>query len=289
MAKDTVAVFFALAAALFIAIGDVIHQRSAHDVTAEPVGQIALFARLLRDRAWWRGTVLAAVGFGLQAAALAFGSVLLVETLLVTSLLFALVINARVGRAPVARSVWLWAVLLAGAVSLIITVGNPTAGHSRASVHSWVGVVAVLAPAVLACLWGARIGSARTRALLLAAVSGVCWGMFAVLTKGVVGQADHGVAAVAVSPEFYLLVAVTLGGTVTQQASFRSGALTASLPTMTVLEPVVAATLSVVLLGEGMRPGPAGWFVLAAAVLVTFLAAVVLSRSEAVAGSRPDS
>jgi len=50
--------------------------------------------RLLRDGTWWLGSVVAAVGFALQAAALGLGSVLLVQALMVTSLLFALPINA---------------------------------------------------------------------------------------------------------------------------------------------------------------------------------------------------
>ena len=49
MAKADIAALLALGAALFIAIGDVIHQRSAHEVTEEPVGHIALFMQLLRD------------------------------------------------------------------------------------------------------------------------------------------------------------------------------------------------------------------------------------------------
>ncbi len=40
MAKADIAALLALGAAFFIAIGDVIHQRSAHEVTDEPVGHI---------------------------------------------------------------------------------------------------------------------------------------------------------------------------------------------------------------------------------------------------------
>ena len=71
MAKADIAVLLALGAAFFIAIGDVIHQRSALEVTDEPVGHLQLFTRLLRDGRWWLGTAVAAAGFGLQAAALA--------------------------------------------------------------------------------------------------------------------------------------------------------------------------------------------------------------------------
>src|SRR6478672_9399292 len=137
MEKADIAALLALGAAFFIAIGDVIHQRSAHDVTDEPVGHLALFTRLLRDRQWWLGSMVSAAGFGLQAAALGFGSVLLVQALLVTSLLFALPINARMTRRRVSRFQWTWAALLAVSVVVIVTVGNPTAGHSRASLGTW--------------------------------------------------------------------------------------------------------------------------------------------------------
>ena len=60
MAKADIAALLALGAAFFIAIGDVIHQRSAHEVTDEPVSHFGLFTRLLRDRQWWLGSLVAA-------------------------------------------------------------------------------------------------------------------------------------------------------------------------------------------------------------------------------------
>jgi hypothetical protein len=56
-----IAALLALGAALFIAFGDVLHQRSATDVIDQPVGHAELFLRLLRDRGWWVGSVVAAV------------------------------------------------------------------------------------------------------------------------------------------------------------------------------------------------------------------------------------
>lgn len=281
MAQADLAALLALGAALFIAVGDVIHQRSAHEVTDEPVGHVALFLRLLRDRQWWLGSLVAAVGFALQAAALGLGSVLLVQALLVTSLLFALPINARTTGRRVTRWEWLWAVLLAGSVVVIVTVGNPTAGQARASLEVWAWVAAVLGPALLLCVIGARIWSGPTGAILLAVVSGALWGLFAVLTKGVVDRLDDGLLAVLETPELYAWALVGVAGTAWQQASFRAGALTASLPTMTVTEPVVASALGVVVLGEALRPGETGWIVLVLAAAVMVVATAALARGEA--------
>jgi drug/metabolite transporter (DMT)-like permease len=286
MANADIAALLALGAAFFIAIGDVIHQRSAHEVTDEPVSHVDLFMRLLRDGQWWLGSIVSAVGFGLQAAALGFGSVLLVQALLVTSLLFALPINARLMHRRVSRWDWTWAALLAAAVAVIVTVGNPTAGHSRASLETWTAVIAVLGPAMVLCVVGARIWSGTVSAVLLAVVSGALWGVFAVLTKGVVDRIDDGLWALLRTPELYVWVLVAIAGTAWQQSSFRAGALTASLPTMTVVEPVVGSVLGIVVLGETLRPGDAGWATLIVAVAVMVLATVALARGEAATATR---
>jgi drug/metabolite transporter (DMT)-like permease len=279
--KTDIAALLALGAALFIAIGDVIHQRSAHEVTDEPVSHLGLFARLLRDRQWWLGSGVSAVGFALQAAALGLGSVLLVQAILVTSLLFALPIHARITGRRVSRFQWMWAALLAASVVVIVTVGNPTEGVSRASFETWSLVVAVLGPALVLCVIGARIFPGPTGAVLLALVSGALWGVFAVLTKGVVDRLDDGVWALLRTPELYAWAAVAIAGTAWQQSSFRAGALTASLPTMTVAEPVVGSVLGVVILGETLRPGESGWLTLIVAFAAMVLATAALARGEA--------
>ncbi len=286
MDKADIAALLALGAAFFIAVGDVIHQRSAHDVTDEPVSHTELFMRLLRDGQWWLGSGVAAAGFALQAAALGLGSVLLVQAMLVTSLLFALPISARLSHRPVTRWEWTWAALLAAAVAIIVTVGNPTAGHSRASLETWTAVIAVLGPALVLCVVGARIWSGPVSAVLLALVSGALWGVFAVLTKGVVDRLDDGLWALLRTPELYVWALVGTAGTAWQQSSFRAGSLTASLPTMTVAEPVVGSVLGIVVLGETLRPGDAGWLTLIIAVAVMVVSTVALARGEAAGATK---
>ena len=89
---------------------------------------------------------------------------------------------------------------------------------------------------------------------------------------------------------------MAIAGTAWQQSSFRAGALTASLPTMTVAEPVVGSVLGVVILGETLRPGESGWLTLIVAFGAMVFATAALARSEAAteqaagasAGTHPD-
>ncbi len=283
MHRSDIATLFALGAALFIAVGDVIQQRSAHDVTDEQVGHVALFLRLLRDKTWWLGSLVAAGGFGLQAAALGFGSVLLVQALLVTSLLFALPLSARFAGRRITRSQWMWAVLLAAAVAVIVTVGDPSHGQSRAGMQMWIWVIATLGPLLVLCLVGARVFAGKpVAAVLLGLVAGSLWGLFAVLTKGVVDQLDRGIPAVLKLPELYPWAAVAVAATAVQQSAFRAGSMAASLPAVTISEPLVGSVLGVAILGEMLRPGRNGWVGLGIAVAVMIVATIELARGEAI-------
>ena len=277
-----VAALLALIAALISGAGDVVRQRSAQEITDEPVGHLELFRMSLRDSRWWVGGVAAVASFGLQAVALSLGSVVLVQALQVTALLFALPVSARLARHRVTRWNWTWAVLLAGAVAVFIIVGNPTAGYQRGSAETWSVVAAVLVPALVLCVLGARLFTGPVAAVLLAVVSASAWALFAVLTKGVVHVLAGGPATVLRAPEFYVWIAAALVGTVFQQSSFRASALTASLPTMTVAEPVVASALGVVVLGESLQAPGLEVVVLVAAVALVVVATAALARGEAV-------
>ena len=191
MSKAEYAALIALCAALASAIGDVIRQRSAQEITDKEVGHLELFRLSVRDARWWLGSVGAIANYSLQAAALALGSVMLVTALQVTSLLFAL------------------------------------------------------------------------------------------LTKGAIGAVSGGFGAFLRAPESYCLIPAALAGMIFQQSAFRAGALTASLPTVTVAKPVVASMLGVVVLGETLNTsGPRVLTLLTAGVLVA-VATIALARGEA--------
>jgi drug/metabolite transporter (DMT)-like permease len=224
----------------------------------------------------------AAVGnYALQAAALSMGSVMLVTALQVTVLLFALPISARITHHRVSRWDWLWAGLLAGTVAVILAVGNPTSDQQRASLETWAVVAAVMGPALVFCVLGARMWAGAVSAVLLAVVAGSSLALFAVLTKGVEEAGEGGFAGLLRAPELYAWVAVALAGMVFQQASFRAGALTASLPTMTLAKPVVGWILGITVLSETLRVDDEKLFVLVAAVALMVVSTVALARGEA--------
>ncbi|OBI44650.1 hypothetical protein A5707_03070 [Mycobacterium kyorinense] len=282
MSNTDIAGFLALCAALAAAIGSVVRQRCAQEITDKQVGHLELFGMLVRDGRWWLGGVGDIASYCLLAAALDKGSVMLVTALQVTVLLFALPIYARFSRHRITRREWIWAVVLAVALAVLVTVADPTEGQSRGPMETWILVAVVMGPALALCVLAARIWSDRpAAAVLLAAVSGSSLALFAVLTKGVVDVLEHGAGELVRTPELYAWVLAGVAGMIFQQSAFRAGALTASLPTMTVAKPVVATTLGIIVLKETLEADGPEWLLLVASAVLVIVATVALARGEA--------
>jgi hypothetical protein len=216
IAKVDIAALLALVAALISGVGDVIRQRSAQEITDEEVGHVELLRMSLRDARWWLGGAAAVASAALQAVALGLGSVVLVQALQVTALLFALPVYAWMTKQGLTRRQWGWAILLAVAVAAFVAVGEPAAGYQRASLEAWTVVAVVIGPAMVFCVLGARIWSGSVAAVLLAVVAGSALALFAVLTKAVVEVVGDGVGALFRAPEFYVWIAAALAGMIFQ-------------------------------------------------------------------------
>ncbi|WNV86041.1 DMT family transporter [Umezawaea sp. Da 62-37] len=280
------AIVLALLAAVLFAVASVAQQRAARTVPDDDLGGLRLIRALIRHPSWWVGTLSDLGAYLAQAAALGFGSLLLVQPLLVTTLLVALPLGARWAGRRLRRADWTWAVLLVVALAAFVVVGEPTAGRDRASPAHWLPAGVVVAVVLVCCL----VGSSRyrgARAALLAVATAVAYGLTAALTKGVVDLLARGPVAVATHWETYGLVLAAVGGTLLQQNAFQAGDLAASLPIVTAGEPVVAVALGVAVLDEHLRVRGAEWLLIGVLVAVVVLATVALSRS-AVDVPRPE-
>jgi len=249
--SHAVVVVLALTAALCAAVGIVIRQLATQHVPADQGMSPTMFTSLLRNGLWWAGTGTAVAGYVFQALALAFGSLLLVQPLLVSSLLFALPLSARAVHQRVTRAEWGWALLLTVGLAVFVLVGKPKEGHFQPTAAVWIAVGSVCLPLIALCIIGAARTMGAPRAALLAIAVGVMFGLVALLTKLCTHRFQtDGLAAVMSTPAPYLLVLLAIVATVLQQSAFHAGALQTSVPAMLVLEPVVAVLLGVLVLGE---------------------------------------
>ncbi len=114
----------------------------------------------------------------------AVGSLLLVQPLLVTTLLFALPMAARVAHRRLTEQEWRWAGLLAVSLIVFVVMGEPTAGRDAPSFRAWIPTIVVVVPLVAACVFAAGgLPHGTRRSLVLAVAAGVLLGVSAPLTK----------------------------------------------------------------------------------------------------------
>jgi drug/metabolite transporter (DMT)-like permease len=131
MAQQGLVIIFALLAAVCMAIGIVVRQRATMDVPEDRGVSTTMVKALLKKRLWWMGTGVAVTGYVCQAIALAMGSLLVVQPLMVSSLLFALPLSARLAGRRVTAPEWAWAVVLTGALAMFVLMARPRPGLYR--------------------------------------------------------------------------------------------------------------------------------------------------------------
>jgi drug/metabolite transporter (DMT)-like permease len=252
----------ALLAAAVFAVAIPLEHRSADkapDAGGLSPRQIVVFARAtLRDRWWLAAMGLNAVGLGLHATALHLGSLAVVQPLLVANLLFALPINHWLRREPVQVVELVWAGLLVVGLSgflLIATVGVPPA-QQTVDKGPAVGAAALIAVVAATLTITARRSGGSTAATLLGIATGVMFAVTASLLKVNTGLLAHGPLRLLAGWQLYALVAVGAIGLLLNQLAYQSGPLSASLPAITVVDPLVAVLLGVAVFDENLRHSP---------------------------------
>ncbi|MFE4461021.1 DMT family transporter [Nocardia tengchongensis] len=278
------AVICAFIGAVLFAVSAVAQQRAAADV---PEGD-ALVAKLIRNPRWLTGLIGDAGGFAFQVVALALGSVLVVQPILVTALVFALPLAAHYSGRRVTAVMWLQAAALSIALACFLVVGEPTEGVTAAPWDRWVLPLGLVAGVVVAGIVVATTVRVPTlQALLLGTAAGLLFGISAALTANVTKLFSASITAGLTSWELYVLAACGILGLYVQQRGYQVGPLSASLPAFTVAEPLGAAFLGMTVLDERLRSGPLGTAFVAASVVVMCVAAVRLSRAQAAPLTNP--
>ncbi|MFE7724138.1 DMT family transporter [Nocardia rhizosphaerihabitans] len=276
--RPIAAIVCALVAALLFAVASVAQQRAA---AAVPEGS-ALMRSLLRSKRWWAAIVGDVGGYGMQVLALSFGAVLVVQPILVSSLVFALPLSARLNHQRITGRAAATALVLVAALVTFLIVGDPTAGEETAPLREWLVPLAILLSIVaLATLAGFLVPNRSGRALALGLAGGALFGLAAALTDRVVTLFDDGLGAVLTGWQTWALIAAGLLGFYLQQRAYQAGPLAASLPAAAVAEPLAAAFLGLTALDEQLRTDGAGLIVVAASVVVMCVATVALCRTQA--------
>ncbi len=276
------AVVLALTSALLFAISNVVEQRIAAEAPPDQAMRPGLLVTLAHHPAWVGGFVADVGGYGAQAAALAFGALLVVAPLLACGLLFSLLLEAAVSQRRLRRSDLGAALLLCAGLALFLQVASPTEGRFDVPAVDWAPAAVVLAAVVAVAVLTRRHVQWPARATLFGLASGMTFGVNAALTKVVVHILGRDPISVFWHWELYGLAVLSISGLVMVQSAFQAGSLAAALPSMEVGEPVVAAIVGLVILREHLHARDNfERALIAAASLAMLIGLLAMARSRA--------
>ena len=282
-----IAVVSALVAALFLGTASVADERSTKQVKTERTLSPRILLDLVRQRLWLTAMAANIVGFAFQVIALDFGSIAVVEPLLVFDLVFAVLITQGLRRragVPFPGGESSVRIMLAGVaaatagVAGFLVIGQPSAGQANVGFDVLVPVVIGLTVVLGGCLTVASRNE-NLRPLALALASGICFGVTAFAVKLMTSEFGAGPAMVFTNWPVYLLVVVGPAGFILNENAFQQGRFLAPVQAIiTTADPVSSIGLGVLLLGVQLRSSPAEIFGEVASLLLMTTGIVIVAR-----------
>jgi hypothetical protein len=237
---------------------------------------------LFRNPLWLFGWVALAGALVFQALALHNGLISVVQPLLVTELVFALVLRSVWVRQTIRTVTWWSAGVTCLALAVFLVTAEPSGGSVLPTSGTWVSVaLATVGSVALLALLGWRWrGSAGRRAALLGASASVLWALVATLIKATTDTlTQFGVSGMFTHWPVYALAAAGLIAELLNQAALHVGPLSVSQPFIVIVDPIVSIALSVWIYGEVFSVNAARLALGATAFAIMCAAVVVLTRT----------
>jgi hypothetical protein len=299
-----IVIILAVVAAFLYALSEYLQQRAAWrsaqtvDLDAEDrsarlraeAGAAGRALRMMaRERIWFIGWALGTTAFFVQAAALNLGSVSVVQSLQVTTLIFTLPL-AGIGQTirPRLRD-WVGAGTIAVGLAVFLAVRGVAPGASQAHRGRLLLLMFALAGLVVLLAAAGALRSGPIRATLFASAAGVSLAATASMVKLTSDDlVHHGVVYTATDWPGYALAVGTGVGVVLQQIAFTSGRLPVAATAMTIANPVIGTVLAVIGFNESLPSSAAGLAGLAFGAALVCAGVYVLAHSPLLAEPLPD-
>jgi hypothetical protein len=243
----------ALASAACFAGGSAMQHRVAGESSASRDSGPDFLAHLVRRPSWLIGLALSAVAFGLHALALRFGQLSVVQPVIVSGVVFAVVIRAALSRRFPPRRTIVWLILTWAGLAVFLLV-KPPAETRSANLEYAAFFVAVGSMAGLLLVFSTRwVSRDRYRGVLFGAAAGVLFGLVAGLAKIVISRAADGWSELLLNWPTWALLVVGAGAVFVNQRAYQATKLSVSAPVLNIVQVVVALIFGILVLSE--HPG----------------------------------
>jgi hypothetical protein len=240
-----------LIAALCNAIAAILQRRAVGAPEPHELFSKALVTAVSKNRLWLMGFGLQITAGILEVVALYRGTLILVEPLLVTDLVFLLLIlHFRFGMKSGPRE-WFGIVAICIGLSIFLVVANPVGGKMQYSGLVWTITGSVLAPLIiLGIVTTRRIKTPSLRAGIGALTAGISFGFSAALVKLVLEQVQQGVGVALTGWALYAALISAAIAIIASQSAYGAGPIAVTQPVIEISSPMVSVILGISIFDE---------------------------------------
>jgi drug/metabolite transporter (DMT)-like permease len=255
---QAVGIPIALVGAVFLSFGAQFQSRGvkqveSHRGSAGGLGR-AQVLHLVRNRSWLFGTISLGLAIVLQLTSLRFAALIVVQPIGAIALVVTAILNARMNHIHLSRKVVRAIVLCVGGVAIFVSVAAPSATDVLAISDTELRIILLLLLVVLIVI-GTLYAIFRARLVPIAYVigAGILYGFVATMAKTVInrlaaGQFDWFTVLCVLG-----LAAAGLGGFYLVQTAYSVGPPDLVIAGLTVVDPIVAVGIGVLVLGEAQN------------------------------------
>jgi drug/metabolite transporter (DMT)-like permease len=245
----------ALVGAVFLSLGAQFQHRGVTKVEAgigdtTPGLSMRQVAALLRRPSWLTGTVMLGLAIVLQLTSLRFSPLIVVQPLGAIALVITSVLNARISRVPLNRRSIRAIVLCVGGVALFVTVAAFTAVDTAITDRQLVTILVILGVVLAGFLIAFLLLRDHIQAIGYIICAGVLYGFVATLAKVVINRLVQGDFEWLTLTCLAGLIAAAVLGAYFVQTAYSAGPPDLVIAGLTVIDPMVAVGIGVVVLRE---------------------------------------
>mgnify|MGYP006053429461 FL=1 len=273
-----IAIVVMLLSALTYAVSFVLQHKGTQAVVAasESAGGSGGMGKLVTNKIWVIGVLLMGVAFIMHLVALKFGSVAVVQPLVVAELIFIPPVAYLISKTKIVARQWVAIVVVAAALAGFLVIAKPTEGDAVPSGLAWTLVIGGCTVAVvLLIVIGERL-PLQGRAALCGIAAGVVNAMLAIVAKGAFEA-----PSMFTSPLFYITLILCFATLYVNAIAFKRGPITISSPAMIAINPVVSVVMAMILFDDMITTTPFAIAAIIVCCIAVGIGIVVLTQAEA--------
>ena len=279
-----IAIILSLLAAVALAFGAQFQNDSIEKNVDKVKGQkrgvgFGNILALLRNPRWLGGMSFLVLGALCQIAALTMAPLIVVQPIGALALVITALLNARSTKTPITKATWVAIALCSGGIATFVSLATGIAqDQSELSDANLIVILAILAFLLVALGTVFIVQRQKMNALTFILGAGLLYGLLATLVKSVIQriQQSH-FEWLTVTCLIAAILAMALGGWFVQNA-YASGPPDLVIAGLTVIDPMVAVTIGIIVLGEASSASPLISVIFAASGATAALGVYLLSR-----------